>query len=363
MMPYLTSEFGNPGSLYELGRHAAAAVDEAREKTAMMFGCPKENVRFTSGGSEGNNLIIKGLLPTLGGAGRKHIITSQIEHESVIKAVDSCAKTGFCVTAVKPNDRGCITADEVRDALHPDTGLVSIMYVNNETGVRNEIEKIGMLCAERGIIFHSDCVQAAGNFKIDVDQFGLDFATISAHKFHGPKGVGAIYARVPTLLVPQISGGKMQEFGLRGGTENVPGIVGMGKACELAVGYLPAAAEENKKKLSHFIYELCGSGAHFNTPMEDMIAGTKTVSIQFDGIDNETLLLYLASRGIYVSAGSACMSHEVKPSHVLTAIGLTQEQARSTIRVSISRMTSYDELTAAGRAIKSYVQTVREVGL
>lgn len=237
MMPYLTDEYGNAGTLYQLGQNAAKAICVAREQVARMFGCTSEHVVFTSGGSESNNTVFQGLRHRLQESGKTHIIVSAIEHESVLKAAEMLTKDGFYITYIYPDKNGVISANAVENAIQDNTGLVSIMYVNNETGAVNDIKSIGRICKIHSVLFHTDCVQAAGQFLIDVDDCCVDFASVSSHKLYGPKGVGALYVR-DTNLSPLVCGGNEQEFGLRGGTENVFGIVGFGKACEIAVDNL-----------------------------------------------------------------------------------------------------------------------------
>ena len=339
MMPYLTKEYGNAGTLYKLGRSAAAAIQNARTQVAVLFNCTPEHVMFTSGGSEGNSTVFSGLRKKLLAEGKNHLVVSAIEHDSVLKAAESLTREGFQVTYVQPDSRGFIPVKSIEGAIHQETGLVSVMFVNNESGAINDIATIGGICRQNNILFHADCVQAAGQYQIDVNKCNLDFATVSSHKIHGPKGIGALYAR-ESSFVPLICGGAEQEFGLRGGTENVAGIVGFGKACVLASrdikGDLTQVSTIKQKFYMTLIDELKVLGAdngciHVNgiSPVEP----SKILNIRADGVDGETLLLMLDANDICVSAGSACRSHEAQPSHVLTAMGLSSEDARSSIRV------------------------------
>ena len=234
MMPYLTDEYGNAGTLYGLGRSAAEAVQKAREQVATLFGCTPDHVVFTSGGSESNNTVFKGLRHKLTEQGKKHLIVSAIEHDSVLRAAESLTKDGFYITYIKPSSDGRISPKAVEAAIQEDTGLVSVMFTNNETGVTNDINEIGRTCRQNEVLLHTDCVQAAGQYPLSVYKNDVDFASISSHKIHGPKGVGALYIREPSII-PLVCGGSEQEFGLRGGTENVAGIVGLGAAAEIAV--------------------------------------------------------------------------------------------------------------------------------
>ena len=369
MMPYFTDEYGNAGTLYKLGRNAADAVRKAREQVSLLFGCSPDHVIFTSGGSEGNNMVFKGLRHRLSELGKKHLIVSAIEHDSVLRAAESLIEDGFYITYIKPDADGKVRARDIEDAIRPETGLVSIMYVNNEVGSVNDIKEIGDVCRVHGVLFHTDCVQAAGQYSIDVDRNCIDFATISSHKIHGPKGVGAIYSRytnfndpngdfLQQVIEPLIHGGHEQEYGYRGGTENVPGIVGLGRAAELAV----ANMKEDMTEVSIFkqrfymairdaLKELGESDNCIHINGRSVIEPGKTLNFRFDGVDAETLLLTLDAKGICVSAGSACRSREAVPSHVLTAMGLSEDEARSSIRVSFSRYNQTDEVLLAGDTI------------
>lgn len=369
MMPYLTEQYGNPGSLYKLGRDAHAAVEKAREQVARFLGAEPEQIIFTSGATEANNMVFSVCEPLLEKIGRKHIVTSAIEHQSVLKSVQHMAtKLGFDVSYSGVNcDFSPFPYDLIRE-MRADTGLVSIMYANNEIGYTHDVCRIGQMCRERRILFHTDCVQAAGCLPIHVWNIGCDFATISSHKIHGPKGVGALFIKDKSKFEPMIRGGDHQEFGMRGGTENVAGIVGFGKACELAMENLSAAetdrmermksaflkgfSEQLKKSgLSDGIWDLNGC-SHY---------GTKTLNFCVHGIDAESLILMLDNTGVCISAGSACNSRENTPSHVLTAIGLTADRARSSFRVSMSRMNTENEVCDAGKIVAECVATLLKI--
>lgn len=361
MMPYLTEEYGNAGTLYSFGRIAAAAIQKARGQVAKLFDCSPDHVIFTSGGSESNSTVFKGLRHNLLREGKRHLIISAVEHDSVLKAAESLIKDGFYITYIKPDKSGVVTARAVEDAIQDDTGLVSVMYVNNETGAVNDIRAIGQICRVHSVFFHTDCVQAAGQFPIEVDQNCVDFASVSSHKVHGPKGVGALYIRNADIF-PLIYGGNEQEFGIRGGTENVPGIAGFGKACEMAVQNLREDTIQvsvlKQKFYTQLIEELKLYGidrenVHVNG--RPVIESGKTLNLRFDGVDAETLLLMLDAAEICVSAGSACSSHEAKPSHVLTAMGLAKEEARSSLRFSFSKYNTDGEIQRTAQVIASCV--------
>lgn len=361
MMPYLTTQYGNAGTLYKFGRAANEAVQGARARVAQFIGGSQGNIIFTSGGSEANNLVFHGVKDYLKRIGRTHILISAVEHDSVLRAAESLTKDGFDVEYIPVLGNGTVTSAAVERALRADTGLVSVMYVNNETGVENPVDDIGSICLKHGILFHTDCVQAAGCHPIDVTNIGCSFLSVSSHKIHGPKGVGALYVKDTSLLSPLICGGHDQEFGLRGGTENVAGIVGFGKACELSSAQLTEDRTTVSMLKQRFVTELqghLGDGAvHINGT--SLLAPGKTINLRLNGVDNESLILMLDNMDICISAGSACQSHESKPSHVLTAMGLTTEEARSSIRVSFSRMNTVDEVVDAAHIMASFIDVLR----
>ena len=366
MMPYLKNEYGNAGTLYGLGRNAANAITHARQQVADFIGASPEQIIFTSGGSEANNLVFKGVKSYLEKIGKKHIIVSAVEHDSVLKAAYSLCKPHthpcpmseikdeFYTQLLNVNTSGIIDLELLQGLLDDDkVGLVSVMYVNNETGAVNPIKKIGAMCKARGILFHTDCVQAAGCHAIDVEDFQCDFLSMSAHKIHGAKGTGALFVKNKDVLTSLISGGATQEFGLRGGTENVAGIVGFGKACEIIrndfTTYRTAPQAFKRLFFWQLKEELTKYGleniVHVNGACA--ISPGKTLNLRFENVDGETLLLMLDAKGIYVSAGSACRSHESKPSHVLLEMGLSADEARDSIRISFSAMNNSDEVKEA----------------
>lgn len=365
MMPYLTTQYGNAGTLYKFGRAANQVVQEARARVARFIGGSQENIIFTSGGSEANNLVFHGVKDHLKRIGRTHILVSSVEHDSVLRATESLTKEGFDVGYIPVQGNGSVSLTALEGLLRPDTGLVSVMYVNNETGAVNPVCDIGSLCVKHGVLFHTDCVQAAGCHAIDAVEIGCDFLSVSSHKIHGPKGVGALYVKDVTIITPLIYGGAEQEYGLRGGTENVAGIVGFGRACELSAAQL----QENKTYVSslkqRFVTEL--TDALKERRMDGIIhinggsimAPGKTVNLRIDGVDNESLILMLDNKEICISAGSACQSHESNPSHVLTAMGLTMEEARSSVRVSFSRMNTMEEIIEAAQTIAGFIGVLR----
>lgn len=355
MLPYFTEMYGNAGSIHTMGTTAAKALQKAREQCAKPLNANPDNIIFTSGGSEANTLAIVGLAEHLKSIGKTHIITTKVEHPSVLEAMKRLFYMGFEITYLSPDRRGNIDATDVVNAIRKSTGLVSIMAVNNETGNSYDICRIGARCKKQGILFHTDCVQAYGNMHIDVEAYHIDFLTVSGHKFHAQKGVGFLYAKHKEFLRPVILGGG-QEFTLRSGTENVPAIVGMGEAAEAA--YEALALQDNSGKRKLFLNELTkelGEVRINGCPY----GGSKTINLCFDGVDGETLLLLLNNKGVFVSAGSACSAHSAVPSHVLTAIGLTSDEARSSIRVSFSTHTSNEEICEAARIIADSVKKLQ----
>ena len=368
MLPYLTYEFGNPGSLHCYGKTAKKAVDAAREQVARFFHCEPEQVLFTSGGTEGNNTVFEGLVTELRRRGKNTVIVSAIEHDSVWKASHRMKiKHGFDLRICQPDSRGEITQRSVTKLIDDTVGFVSVMCANNETGVYNDTANIGDYCSDNGILFHSDAVQSAAVERPDTKRLfpSTDFMTISGHKLGGPKGIGALFARDPKLLEPLILGGAEQEFGFRGGTENVPGIVGLGKACELMLQeqdehlhYLDGLHGELIFMLKSFSKE---HGVEMRINGDVRAIMPKTLNVCFPGVDAQSLLLLLDDRQICVSAGSACRAHENIPSRTLTAMGLSEEDARSSIRISLSHLTQKQEVYTAAEEIVKSVKALRDL--
>ena len=362
MMPYLTEEYGNPGTLYGLGRRAEKAVSKSRRRVADFIGAKPEQIVFTSGGSEANNLVLYGLEKSVFSE-KRYIITSEIEHDSLLKAAERASKNcGLHTIYLATNNSGYIEPRLVEETLNKyngAVGFVSIMHTNNETGVSNDIEAIGRICRNHKVLFHTDCVQAAGCSLLDVNKMNCDFLSISSHKIHGAKGVGALYVRDRKYLNPLILGGNLQEFGLRGGTENVAGIVGFGEACKISQEHLAENPEPVEEKLKQIIIDTLKELGTLDFHLNGEWNSGKTMSIYFEGVDAETLLLMLDSQGVCVSAGSACRSHENKPSRVLTAMGIDAEKARNSIRLSVSRMNTEEEMVQAAKIIADCVKILR----
>jgi cysteine desulfurase len=337
MQPYLTERFGNPSSIYAAGREARAGLDRARGMLANVLNCQAREIVFTSGGTEADNLALKGVAwhHRLRGGGN-HIITTAIEHHAVLHSAEYLEQFGFDVTYLEPDAEGIIHPDAVRDAIRDDTMLISIMYANNEIGTIQPIAEIGAVARENRIIFHSDAVQAGGTLDLDVEALNVDLLSLSAHKFYGPKGIGLLYVRRQTPILWQQSGGA-QENNHRAGTENVAGIVGMSRALELAETERVA---ENQRLISLRTQLIDGllervPGTQLNGHPDQRLPNN--VNISFDDIEGETLLLNLDMNGIAASSGSACTTGSTEPSHVLTALGLPQRQVNGSLRLTLGK--------------------------
>ena len=355
MRPYFGEHFGNASSIHHHGQETRAAVERARESVAALLGCRAAEVVFTSGGTEADNLAVFGLVRP-----GDHIITSTIEHHAVLNACKHLAAKGCEITYVPVDRRGLVDAADVKRAIRPNTKLITIMFANNETGVVQPVAEIGKIAAEADIYFHSDAVQAAGKIAIDVNQIGCDLLTISGHKLHAPQGVGALYVRKGTQLEPMLYGGS-HERSRRAGTENVPGIVGLGKAAELArAGFergddlkMAAARDHLERELREIeATGLNGEGAP-RVP--------NTTNIYFDGIEGEALVIALDLKGLAVSTGAACSSGAIEPSHVLTAMGLRPDRAKASIRFSLGKQNIAEEVDFALGLIPETVGRLREL--
>lgn len=363
MLPFFSERFGNPSSIHTLGRDARTGLGWARDTLAELLGCQPREVLMTSGATESNNLVIKGVAwhHRLNGTGRNHLIVSAIEHHAVLHAAASLLPHGFELTVVQPDADGIVQPAAVGDAMRDDTSLVSVMYANNEIGTINPIREIAVLAHQRGITMHSDAVQAAGALPLDVNELGVDLLSLSAHKFYGPKGVGLLYARRSTPLTWQQHGGG-QEDTRRGGTENVPSIVGMAAALMLAVGERAertAHVRVLRDRLCDHILEHVPD-VRLNGHPHQRLPGNLNVS--FAGVEGETLLLNLDLRGIAASSGSACSTGSTEPSHVLTALGLSPDSARGSLRLTIGKNNTSEQIDRAAAAIVETVERVRKLG-
>ena len=357
MLPYLTTAYGNASSIYKLGRDAQKAVETAREKAAKAIGAEPREIFFTSGGSESNNWAIKGAAELMAENGKKHIVTSVFEHHSVLHTCEYLSDRGFEVTYVPVNDKGLIAPEGVKKAIREDTALVAVMYANNEIGTIQPIDEIAALCRERGVLFHTDAVQAVGHVDIDVHRQGVDMLSLSGHKIHAQKGIGALYIRRGIVLPNFIHGGG-QERGKRAGTENVPAIVGLGAALEAAARNIAEKAAVTASKRDRIIDGLLKiPHTRLNGDREKRLAGN--INISFEGIDGEALLLMLDLNGICVSSGSACTSGSNDPSHVLMSIGLSSEAAHSALRLSIEEDITDEDISYILEVITKSAEKLR----
>ena len=342
MLPYLTGQYGNPSSIYALGRHAQRDIELARQQVAEALGCEPGEIFFTGCGTESDNWAIRSTAARLGAKGKRHIVTSVFEHHAVLHTCAALEKEGFEVTYLPVSREGLLTAQQVADAIRPDTALVSIMYANNEIGTIQPISEIAAVCREKGVLFHTDAVQAAGHVPINVREQGIDMLSLSGHKLHAQKGIGALYVRKGVPL-PNLLYGGAQERGHRPGTENVPAIVGLGTAITLAVENLEEKMERVtalRNRLIDGILDI--PRTRLNGDRVHRVPGNCNISIL--GIEGEFLLLALDQLGVMASSGSACTSGSLDPSHVLLSLGLCHEVAHGSLRLSISDETTREDV-------------------
>lgn len=359
MMPYLTEEYGNPSSLYRFGNHAKRAIEQARKEVADVLGAEPFEILFTGGGTEADNWI-KEIMRSLKARGKNHFITSAVEHHALLHSAQRLQKEGFEVTFIPVDREGQIDPEQVRAAIRPETGLVSIMFANNEIGTIYPIKEIGAICRQAGVLFHTDAVQAAGHLPINVKEMNIDLLSLSAHKFHGPKGVGAFYCRRGIPLPSLIDGGA-QERGKRAGTENVAGIVGLGAALRLAneeMSETSARVSAMRDRLIDGILQTVPM-CRLNGPRHNRLPGNCNIS--FLGIEGESLLLRLDLAGIAASSGSACASSSLDPSHVLLAIGLPHEVAHGSVRLSLSDYNTEEDVDYILEKLPEIVSTLRSM--
>ena len=359
MKPYFTECFGNPSSIHGTGREAHKALDQARRRIAAAIGAKPGEIFFTSGGSESDNWALTGAALARKSQGQ-HIITTAVEHHAVLNTCAWLEKLGWRVTYLPVDALGRVDPEEAERAIVPDTVLISVMTANNEIGTLEPVEEIGRMARERGILFHTDAVQAAGAVRVDVKQMNADLLSLSGHKFHGPKGIGALYIREGVHIGSLVHGGE-QERGLRAGTENVAGAVGMGKALETAVMHLEERADRIaglRNRLISGIQERV-SGVHLNGHPTCRLPNN--CSLSFDGLEGEALLLRLDLAGIAASSGSACASGSLEPSHVLTAIGQKPERARGSLRLTLGDETTAEEIDEVLRILPPIVEDLRSM--
>ncbi len=360
MLPYLTEDYGNPSSLYAFAQRAAEALAQARATVAECLGAasPKE-IYFTSGGSEADNQAIMSAALVGARKGKKHLISTKFEHHAVLHTLKRLEKEGFDVTLLDVHEDGVVRIEDLKNAIREDTCLVTIMFANNEIGTVQPVEEIGALCREKGIPFHCDAVQAAGHMPIDVEKMNIDMLSISGHKFHAPKGVGALYVRKNIPLFNLIEGGA-QERGKRAGTENVAGIVAMAAALKESVDNMEADSKKMIAMRDKLFTELSKiPHSKINGSLEHHVPGT--VNMCFEGIEGESLLLMLDANGICASSGSACTSGSLDPSHVLLALGLPHEVAHGSLRLSIGEYNTMEEIDHICKVVPQVVEYLRNM--
>ena len=357
MLPYLQEIYANASSVHLLGQRSAAALFSARQQVAQVLNCAPKEVFFTSGGSEADNQALISAAALGKKQGKCHIVSTAMEHHAILHTLEALQAEGFTVTLLRPQADGIVTATQVAEAITDTTCLVSVMYANNETGAIQPIREIGALCRKRGVLFHTDAVQAAGHLAIDVQRDNIDMLSLSAHKFHGPKGIGLLFAKSNTQLTSLIRGGG-QERGKRAGTENLPGIIGLAAALK--------DAQENMQQNTAYITGLRDAlrngldkidGAGFNGSREHCLPGT--VNYSFQGVNGETLLSLLSNEGICCSSGSACSAGSLEPSHVLLALGLSHETAQSALRFSLCEYNTMDEVQTIITKVTEAVNRLR----
>ncbi len=359
VLPYITEKYGNPSSIYKIARENKEAVDEARQAVAEAINAKPNEIYFTAGGSESDNWALKGIADSYSDKGR-HIITTAIEHHAILHTCEYLESKGFEVTYLPVDEYGIISVEELKSAIREDTILISVMFANNEIGSVQPVAEIGKIAMEKGIVFHTDAVQAVGHLPIDVEEMNIDLLSLSGHKLYGPKGIGALYVRKGIKLKPFIHGGA-QERGRRAGTENVPGIVGLGEAVRLA----SAEMEEERARLvslrDRLIDGILTSIPHsrLNGHPEKRLPGN--VNISFEFIEGESMLLLLDMKGICASSGSACTSGSLDPSHVLLAIGLPHEKAHGSLRLTLGHFNTDEDVDVVLRELPPIVQRLREM--
>lgn len=359
MLPYLENVYGNPSSLHTRGQEAAEALLKARQTIASLIGAEAREIYFTSGGSEADNQALMSAARAGAKKGKKHIISTKFEHHAILHTLNRLERDGFEITLVDVNQDGIVKVEDIEKAIREDTCLVTVMFANNEIGTIQPIKEIGTLCHEKGVLFHTDAVQAAGHIHLDVKELNVDMLSVSAHKFHGPKGIGFLYCKRGVILKPLIEGGA-QERGKRAGTENLPAIMGMATALEDAVSKI----DENAKKLlpmrDKLITEL-EKIPHSKVNGDKIKRLPGNVNICFEGIEGESLLLLLDAKGIEASSGSACTSGSLDPSHVLLAIGLVHDVAHGSLRITISEETTNEEIDYIIKCVGEVVEYLRGI--
>jgi cysteine desulfurase len=358
MLPYFSEKFGNSSSLHQWGQDAKEALESAREKAAKLINADPKEIVFTSGGSESDNMALKGVLAV--NKNKNHIVTSAIEHHAIHTTCQELERQGFKVTFLPVDKGGLVNPEDVKKAITDKTAIVSVMHANNEIGTVQPIEEIGKICKEKNVVFHTDAVQSVGKIDVDVNKLNVDLLSASAHKLYGPKGVGFLYIRKGTKIEPLIQGGS-HEFGKRAGTENISGIVGFGKACELAEKHLSEEGERLKKLSKYLVDGVLKKidKSHLNGHPTKRLPGTNNFS--FDYIEGESLILHLDMKGIAASTGSACSTKSLEPSYVLTAIGLSKVQAHGSLRLTLGKDNTTKDIDYVIDSLAEIVENLREI--
>jgi cysteine desulfurase len=359
MLPYFKESFGNASTLYTLGREARTAMENGRKQVASLIGAKPEEVYFTSGGTESDNIAIKGTVSRLKGKGN-HIITSAIEHPAVEETCKYLEKNGYQVTYLPVREEGIVKVSDVEAAIIPETILITVMHANNEIGTIQPIKEIGALARENGIYFHTDAVQSVGKIPVNVGDLNVDMLSISAHKLYGPKGIGALYIRKGVRIDPLFHGGG-HERGMRPGTENIPGIVGLGKACQIAQDNLEKNMEYVSSLRDRLIKGVLGEIEQSYLNGHPTKRLPNNANFRFSSIEGESLVLQLDAKGINASTGSACSSKKLEPSHVLMAIGLKEVDAHGSLRISLGLENTPEDIDSSIVAIKEVVERLRSM--
>lgn len=358
MLPYLQENYGNPSSAYRIGRENKAIIEDARKQVAKVLNANTEEIYFTSGGSESDNMALKGVAFANQDKGR-HIITSKIEHPAVLDTCKELERHGFEITYINVDKNGIVDLKQLETSIREDTILISIMFANNEIGTIEPIKNIGRIAKQYNILFHTDSVQAIGNIKIDVKELGIDLLSLSAHKFYGPKGIGALYVRDGINFRKYLNGGH-QERNKRAGTENVAGIVGLGKAITLAYNNFEDKNNYLYNLRTYLINEIKNNipDIRINGDIEKRLQGNINISV--NGVEADNILTELDKRGIFISTGSACTTGSIESSHVLKAIGLSDTEAHSSIRISLGKYNTKDELKHFSKELKEIIENLRK---
>ncbi len=358
MLPYFTEMFGNSSSLHSFGMEAAEALSMAREQVAEAIGALPEEIIFTSGGTESDNLAIRGVIPS--NSGKKHVITSVIEHPAVLNTCEYIESLGHEVTYVPVDSDGVVDLEMIKESIRENTVLISVMHANNEVGTIQPIKEIAQIASKHNILFHTDAVQTVGKIPVNVDELGIDMLSISSHKIHGPKGSGALYVRKGTIIEPIVFGGN-HENGMRSGTENIPGIVGLGKAMALANEFLDADSQHMKNMRDSLVSRIFDSIADVRLNGHPTQRLPNNVNLSFKYAEGESMLMLLDMKGIAVSTGSACSSKSLKASHVLSSLNIEDDYIHGSLRISLGKENTMEDIDHVVESLKEIVLKLREM--